>query len=469
MAAKQFYVPFRGGFNSNGLLVPNAVAKLFVNNTTTPANFYSDSSLTTSIGSSITANGAGRFQNAYADDGTPFRIRIEDASGNLLDEFDDYYFGTITGTQGPPGTVTANSGVSTSRGTLSGGGTETTVFHDVAVPTGSQTNSRGYSDAVTGRLIIATNRFTNGSASHTNYYDTVINFGLNMNTAYTPANNKLASGRVAIESKYTQTGGTTPFAMEFHLMSLFAASFLEDGVTAAAGAGEEFRGISGYIPHVKADWTDGSQITHRSAKHDWHSGDGVQRLIFDLRSSVKQIQLIDNMALNFNENNVPIIYQRNVADTAVLTMPYIDLNEALYQQQPNTVIGAFRPSQIFGNSATILAADSGQFSGATADDYLIYRLSTTAVTGSLNLCYLDGNASVATVITNKNSHASGAAVFNAEGVGAATGYQVNGTKVVGAQGAAVADASGGATVDAEARTALNALLARLRTHGLIAT
>lgn len=36
-------------------------------------------------------------------------------------------------------------------------------------------------------------------------------------------------------------------------------------------------------------------------------------------------------------------------------------------------------------------------------------------------------------------------------------------------GAAVADASGGATVDAEARTAINDLLARLRTNGIIAT
>jgi hypothetical protein len=43
------------------------------------------------------------------------------------------------------------------------------------------------------------------------------------------------------------------------------------------------------------------------------------------------------------------------------------------------------------------------------------------------------------------------------------------TKVLGAQGAAVADASGGATVDAEARTAINALLARMRAHGAIAT
>lgn len=51
----------------------------------------------------------------------------------------------------------------------------------------------------------------------------------------------------------------------------------------------------------------------------------------------------------------------------------------------------------------------------------------------------------------------------------ATEYRVSGTKVVGAQGAAVADAAGGATIDAEARTAINTLLARLRTHGLIVT
>lgn len=52
---------------------------------------------------------------------------------------------------------------------------------------------------------------------------------------------------------------------------------------------------------------------------------------------------------------------------------------------------------------------------------------------------------------------------------ASTGFYKSGVQVVGAQGAAVADASGGATVDAEARTAINTLLARLRTHGLIAT
>ena len=38
-----------------------------------------------------------------------------------------------------------------------------------------------------------------------------------------------------------------------------------------------------------------------------------------------------------------------------------------------------------------------------------------------------------------------------------------------AQPAAVTDAAGGVTIDAEARTALNDLLAKLRTLGLIAT
>lgn len=47
--------------------------------------------------------------------------------------------------------------------------------------------------------------------------------------------------------------------------------------------------------------------------------------------------------------------------------------------------------------------------------------------------------------------------------------KVNGTQVVGAQGAAVADATGGGTTDTEARAAINALLARCRAHGLIAS
>lgn len=48
-------------------------------------------------------------------------------------------------------------------------------------------------------------------------------------------------------------------------------------------------------------------------------------------------------------------------------------------------------------------------------------------------------------------------------------FKVNGVQVVSAQGAVVANATGGAVVDVEARAAINALLARVRAHGLIAT
>ncbi len=46
---------------------------------------------------------------------------------------------------------------------------------------------------------------------------------------------------------------------------------------------------------------------------------------------------------------------------------------------------------------------------------------------------------------------------------------VDGLKVVGARGAAIAAPSGGATVDSEARGAIGAMLTALRAHGLIGT
>lgn len=68
------------------------------------------------------------------------------------------------------------------------------------------------------------------------------------------------------------------------------------------------------------------------------------------------------------------------------------------------------------------------------------------------------------LLKNSSVTLSDAGVLNVDGE-----YQVDGVKVLGNQGAAVADASGGATIDTEARAAVNALLARVRAHGMIAT
>jgi hypothetical protein len=51
----------------------------------------------------------------------------------------------------------------------------------------------------------------------------------------------------------------------------------------------------------------------------------------------------------------------------------------------------------------------------------------------------------------------------------ASTLSVGGNQVVGARLAGVTDPSGGGTVDAEARAAIGAILARLRDHGLIAS
>ena len=53
------------------------------------------------------------------------------------------------------------------------------------------------------------------------------------------------------------------------------------------------------------------------------------------------------------------------------------------------------------------------------------------------------------------------------GVVAASRVTIGGQQVVGARAAAIAAPAGGSTVDGEARSALNAVLAALRGHGLI--
>jgi hypothetical protein len=78
------------------------------------------------------------------------------------------------------------------------------------------------------------------------------------------------------------------------------------------------------------------------------------------------------------------------------------------------------------------------------------------------------NASLSFDADNARDIGASATVRRPRDVNVGRQITVAGTKVVGAQGLAVADAAGGTTVDTEARAALNALLARLRAHGLIA-
>ncbi len=55
------------------------------------------------------------------------------------------------------------------------------------------------------------------------------------------------------------------------------------------------------------------------------------------------------------------------------------------------------------------------------------------------------------------------------GVTRASEVAINGLKVLGARGPAIAEAAAGATIDTEARLVVAKILAALRAHGLIAT
>lgn len=59
-------------------------------------------------------------------------------------------------------------------------------------------------------------------------------------------------------------------------------------------------------------------------------------------------------------------------------------------------------------------------------------------------------------------------VLRGSSTAALNGVYVNGTQVVSEQGATISDPTGGGTQDAEARTAINAIIDRLQAHGLIA-
>lgn len=101
MTAKQLMLPAHRAFDSDGAPEAGATAHLFLSGTLTPALFYSDATLLTSIGSVITANEAGRFDPMpYQDSSTAFRIIINDSEGTELDDIDPFYFGLVVGVDG---------------------------------------------------------------------------------------------------------------------------------------------------------------------------------------------------------------------------------------------------------------------------------------------------------------------------------------------------------------------------------
>lgn len=125
-------------------------------------------------------------------------------------------------------------------------------------------------------------------------------------------------------------------------------------------------------------------------------------------------------------------------------------------------------SQVDANKARYginLLSGSGNFFTINGNDFSKAAIGTAylfnGASGSTQVIF--GNLGIANYVSNG---AFGRDRFN-NTVEAVTALWIAGQQVVGPQGAAVPDASGGATIDAEARAAINSLLARMRAHGII--
>jgi hypothetical protein len=164
LANKQLMLPANRAFNADGLPEAGAVAYLYESGGLVPATFYADDGLVTPLGSTLTANGAGRFAvAAYQNEATAFRLIIKDADGNELDDIDPFYFGYIEGASGPPGSNATVLEIGTVTTVAAGGSATATVNDeggglyslDLGLPRGNTGASGALSDGDYGDIVVS--------------------------------------------------------------------------------------------------------------------------------------------------------------------------------------------------------------------------------------------------------------------------------------------------------------------------
>jgi hypothetical protein len=133
------------------------------------------------------------------------------------------------------------------------------------------------------------------------------------------------------------------------------------------------------------------------------------------------------------------------------------------------ITGDFTADNIYGNNIYASAFSTNilnvsQVSASAGNFNLVNAQIVSASAGLFNT--LDVQKVLASVMNTNiiNAQRVSASAMNVTDV-----YKVDGTTVVSNQGSAVVEVSGGLTIDAESRTAINAIINRLRGHGLIAS
>ena len=86
--AQFFPAAFLPALNDSGVTISGATLTFYLTGTTTPKAVYSSPSLAVSLGSVITADSAGRFQDIWLDTATAYKVVLKDGSGNTIKTVD---------------------------------------------------------------------------------------------------------------------------------------------------------------------------------------------------------------------------------------------------------------------------------------------------------------------------------------------------------------------------------------------
>lgn len=88
MNAYLFFDPRARPLSISGAILPGAILRFFVTLTTTPTPVYANAALTTSLGTSVTADENGQFPPIYLSPLVTYRVQMYDADGALLPDGD---------------------------------------------------------------------------------------------------------------------------------------------------------------------------------------------------------------------------------------------------------------------------------------------------------------------------------------------------------------------------------------------
>lgn len=86
--AQLFTPPFQTTLDSGGSPISSAKLKFFLAGTLTATNVYADNSLSTSLGSEVTSDSAGRYVPIYLDRTVTYRVQVCDSSGTVIRDVD---------------------------------------------------------------------------------------------------------------------------------------------------------------------------------------------------------------------------------------------------------------------------------------------------------------------------------------------------------------------------------------------